>query len=115
MDKPRTSTKKHRGRIYIGAGLAVAAAITLGISQLKPAAPSVDGAGIWTDSVRRGPMVREVRGVGTLVPENIRIIPARTAGRVEQIYVRPGAVVEPGTPLVRLSNPELQLQLLQAE
>lgn len=115
MDKPRTTTKKHRGRIYVGAGIAVAAAITLGLSQLKPAAPSVDGAGIWTDSVRRGPMVREVRGVGTLVPENIRIIPARTGGRVEQIYVRPGAVVEPGTPLVRLSNPELQLQLLQAE
>lgn len=93
----------------------LAAAITLGLSQLEPAAPSVDRAGVWTDSVRRGPFVREVRGVGTLVPENIRIIPARTPGRVEQIFARPGTVVESGTPLVRLSNPELDLQLLQAE
>lgn len=115
MDKPRTTTKKRRNRIYIGGAIVLAAAITLGLMQLEAAAPTVDEAGIWTDSVRRGPMVREVRGVGTLVPENIRIIPARTAGRVEEIYARPGAVVEAGTPLVRLSNPELDLQLLQAE
>jgi HlyD family secretion protein len=115
MDKPRSSPKKKRGPLYIGGGIAVVALITLGLSQLKPAAPTVDRAGIWTDSVKRGPMVRQVRGVGTLTPENIRIIPARTAGRVEQIYARPGTFVEPGTPLVRLSNPELDLQLLQAE
>jgi HlyD family secretion protein len=115
MDKPRTNPRKKRGPLYIGGGLALAALISLGLYKLEPAAPTVDKAGIWTDSVRRGPMVREVRGVGTLVPENIRIIPARTAGRVEQILLRPGAVVEAGTELVRLSNPELDLQLLQAE
>ncbi|MEX1182190.1 MAG: HlyD family efflux transporter periplasmic adaptor subunit [Gemmatimonadota bacterium] len=115
MDKARTTTKKKRGRIYIAAGVAVAVAITLGLSQLEPAAPAVDSAGIWTDSVQRGPFVRQVRGVGTLVPENIRIIPARTSGRVEEIYARPGTAVVPGTLLVRLSNPELDLQLLQAE
>jgi HlyD family secretion protein len=115
MDKPRSSPKKKRGPLYIGGGIALAVLITLGLSQLKPAAPTVDRAAIWTDSVKRGPMVRQVRGVGTLTPENIRIIPARTAGRVEQIYARPGTFVEPGTELVRLSNPELDLQLLQAE
>ena len=85
MDKPRQSPKKKRQRLYIGGGIGVAALITLGLSMLEPAVPTVEAAAIWTDSVRRGPMVRSVRGVGTLVPENIRIIPARTPGRVEQI------------------------------
>ena len=115
MDKPRTSTKKNRQRIYIGAGVGVAALITLALYSLDPAVPTVEGAGIWTDSVRRGPMVRSVRGVGTLTPEHIRIIPAQTAGRVEQIHLRPGVTVQPGTPLVRLSNPELELQLMESE
>lgn len=115
MDKPRKSTKKNRQRIYIGAGVGVAALITLALYSLDPAVPTVEGAGIWTDSVRRGPMVRSVRGVGTLVPEHIRIIPAQTAGRVEQIHLRPGVTVEPGTPLVRLSNPDLELQLMESE
>ncbi|HEX6307655.1 MAG TPA: HlyD family efflux transporter periplasmic adaptor subunit [Longimicrobiales bacterium] len=115
MDIPRTSTKKNRRRIYIGAGVGVAALITLGLSMLEPAVPTVEGAGIWTDSVRRGPMVRSVRGVGTLTPEHIRIIPAQTAGRVEQIYARPGTIVAPGMPLVRLSNPELEIQLMESE
>jgi multidrug resistance efflux pump len=96
-------------------GIAVAAMITLALYSLDPAVPTVEGAGIWTDSVRRGPFVRSVRGVGTLTPENIRIIPAQTAGRVEQIHLRPGVMVEAGTPLVRLSNPELELQLMEAE
>jgi multidrug resistance efflux pump len=93
----------------------VAALITLALYSLDPAVPTVEGAEIWTDSVRRGPMVRSVRGVGTLTPENIRIIPAQTGGRVEQIHLRPGVAVEAGTPLVRLSNPELELQLMEAE
>lgn len=115
MDKPRTSTKKNRQRIYIGGGIAVAALITLGLSLLEPAVPTVEGAGVWTDSVRRGPMVRSVRGVGTLTPEHIRIIPAQTAGRVEQIHLRPGVTVEAGTPLIRMSNPDLELQLMESE
>jgi HlyD family secretion protein len=115
MDKPRKSTKKNRQRVYIGAGVGVAALVTLALYSLDPAVPIVEGAGIWTDSVRRGPMVRSVRGVGTLTPEHIRIIPAQTAGRVEQIHLRPGVTVEPGTPLVRLSNPELELQLMESE
>ena len=115
MDKPRTTTKKKRNAIYIASGIAVAALITVGVTLLEPAPPSVDGGGIWTDSVRRGPMVRSVRGVGTLTPEHIRIIPAQTAGRVEEIFARPGAQVEPGTPLLRLTNPDVELLLLESE
>ncbi|HEX6132692.1 MAG TPA: HlyD family efflux transporter periplasmic adaptor subunit [Longimicrobiales bacterium] len=95
--------------------MGVAALITLGLSMLEPAVPTVDRAQVWSDSVRRGPMVRSVRGVGTLTPEHIRIIPAQTAGRVEQIYARPGTAVKPGMPLVRLSNPELEIQLMESE
>jgi multidrug resistance efflux pump len=115
MDRPRTNPKKKRGPLYIGAGVVAIAGLTLGLSQLKPALPSVDRAAIWPDSVRRGPMVRSVRGPGTLTPEDIRIIPAITAGRVEQIYHRPGIRVEPGTLLLKLSNPDVELQLLESE
>lgn len=115
MDKPRTSTKKKRQPVYIGGGIALAALITLGLSQLKPAPPSVDGAAIYTDTVSRGELVRQVRGPGTLTPEHIRIIPAVTAGRVEEIYARPGTHVEPGAILLRLSNPDVELQLLESE
>lgn len=115
MDKPRTSTKKKRGPIYIAGGVVLAALITLGLSRLKPAPPSVERAAIWVDTVKRGPMIRQVRGPGTLVPEDIRLLPAITAGRVDEIFARPGTMVQPGTPLIRISNPDVQLQLLEAE
>jgi HlyD family secretion protein len=115
MDKPRTSTRKKRKPLYIGGGVVLALLITLGLSQLKPAPPSVDGAAIYTDTVRRGELVRQVRGPGTLTPEHIRIIPAVTAGRVDEIFARPGTPVEPGTLLLRLSNPDVELQLLESE
>jgi HlyD family secretion protein len=115
MDRPRTNPPKKRGPLYIAAGIVGIAGLTLGVSQLKPALPSVDRAAIWPDSVRRGSMVRSVRGPGTLTPEDIRIIPAITAGRVEQIYARPGTVVEPDTRLLTLSNPDEELLLLQSE
>jgi HlyD family secretion protein len=88
--------------------------ITLGLSRLKPAAPAVERASVWIDTVRRGPMVREVRGVGTLVPEDIRWIPATTVGRVEEIVLRPGTAVEPGTVILELSNPTLAQELEEA-
>jgi HlyD family secretion protein len=101
------------------AGLAAAAAlavalITLGLSRLTPAAPSVERATVWIDTVTRGPMVRQVRGLGTLVPEDIRWIPATTTGRVERIVVRPGTVVEDHSVLLELSNPTLQQELEEA-
>lgn len=88
--------------------------ITLGLSRLQPAAPSVDKATVWIDTVKRGPMLRQVRGLGTLVPEDIRWIPATTTGRVERIVLRPGTAVEPGTVILELSNPTLMQELEEA-
>lgn len=115
MDKPRVNKKKKRRPYYIAATVVVAVLVTVGVSQLEPAPPAVDRAIAWMDTVERGPMVRQVGGPGTLVPEEIWNIPAVTAGRVEEIYARPGTEVVPGTPLLRLSNPDVQLQLLQAQ
>ncbi len=115
MDKPRTNKPKKRGPLYIAAALVGAVVITVGLSRLKPAPPSVESATILVDTVRRGPLVKAVRGPGTLVPEDIRIIPAITAGRIEQIFARPGTEVDAGTILMRLTNPDIELQLLEAE
>src|SRR5512142_1312683 len=118
MDIPRPSAARARRirRIIYGAiGLIVIAAVTIGLSRLKPAAPTVDKSTVWPDTVKRGPMIRQVRGLGVLVPEDIRWIPAATQGRIERILVRPGATVTVDTVLMELSNPTLQQQLLEAE
>ncbi len=106
--------KRTRRVIYSVLALAVLAAVTLGVSQLKPAAPGVDRGTLWIDGVKRGPMLRQVRGLGTLVPEDIRWIPAATQGRVERIVLRPGTRVLPGSVILELSNPSLQLELEDA-
>ena len=93
MDVPRegVAAKKRKRRIIIIAGSALGLILaTIAISRLKPAVPSVDRSTVWIDTVKRGPMVRQVRGLGTLVPEEIRWIPANTEGRVEKIIVWPG-------------------------
>jgi HlyD family secretion protein len=100
---------------YGGAAAAVILLITLGLSRLKPAAPSVERATVWIDQVKRGPMLRQVRGLGTLVPEEIRWIPALTPGRVERIVTLPGTELKPETVILELSNPELELEALDAE
>jgi HlyD family secretion protein len=82
---------------------------------MKPAAPSVDASTLWPDTVKRGSMLRQVRGLGTLVPEEILFIAAQTDGRVDRIAVRPGAEVRPDTVLMQLSNPELELAANDAE
>jgi HlyD family secretion protein len=115
MDRPRSNPKKKRAPLYIAGGVVAAALITLGLSQLKPAAPRVDRGALWVDTVRRGPLVIQVRGPGTLVSEQIRYIPAVTAGRVEEVLARPGTEVDAGTVLLRLSNPDVELQLLESE
>ncbi|HVR41807.1 MAG TPA: HlyD family efflux transporter periplasmic adaptor subunit [Thermoanaerobaculia bacterium] len=108
--------KKRRQRILMwGGGVVLVALVTLGISQLKPAAPTVERATIWPDEVKRGPMLRQVRGTGSLVPEEIRWISAATDGRIESILVHPGAAVTAETLLMELTDPQEQQSLLDAE
>ena len=107
--------KKIRNSIIIGLLAIAATAATFFVSRLKPAAPTVARSTVWTGVVKRGAFVREVRGAGTLVPEDIRWIPATTTGRIEEIVLRPGAVVKPGTVILRMSNPDLRQQANDAE
>ena len=108
--------KKIRKMILYGvAGFLLLVGVTVGLARLQPAAPSVDRSTLVFDTVKRGPMLREVRGLGTLVPEDIRWIAAQTDSRVDRIVIRPGAVVKPDTLILELSNPELQRDLLDAD
>src|SRR5260221_12937669 len=98
IQRPSNARAKKIKRIAGGTvALILVAGVTFGVSRLRPAAPTVDRATIWPDEVKRGPMLREVRGLGTLVPEEIRWIPAQTDSRVDRIMLRPGAVVKPET------------------
>jgi HlyD family secretion protein len=115
MDIPRASRPKTRRYVLYGVGLLIVLVSTVAVARIEPAAPSVDRAGIWMDTVRRGTMVRQVRGPGTLVPEQIRYISAVTAGRVERVLVQPGTEVGPETELLLLSNPDVQLQAMEAQ
>ncbi|HZI99332.1 MAG TPA: HlyD family efflux transporter periplasmic adaptor subunit [Gemmatimonadaceae bacterium] len=115
MDVPREPRTKRGRYVVIGAGGGLLIAVAALAMSLKPAVPSVDGSTLVMDSVRRGDMVREVRGPGTLVPEQIRWISAVTSARVERIVAQPGQVVEPNTVLLEMSNPDVQIQALQAE
>ena len=116
MDIPRAPAKRGRKRLLYGI-LAVAAIVlaTLGLHGLKPAAPRVDRSAVYIDSVARGPLVIEVRGPGTLVPERIRYISAVTAGRVERRLAEAGEEVKAETVLLVLSNPDVQLEALESE
>jgi HlyD family secretion protein len=107
---------RNRGRLIRG-GIAAAAllVIFLAVASLKPSVPSVARQPLWVDSVRRGEMVREVRGPGTLVPEHMRFVTAVSAGRVDRVLAQPGQMVQPQTVLLDLSNPDVQIQWLQAE
>jgi HlyD family secretion protein len=107
-------TKKRRQTLYASIATIVVVVVTVGVARLEPAAPRVDRDTIYLDTVQRGPMVRQVRGTGTLVPERIRWIPATTDGTVERIVIRPGAVVAPDTVILELSNPELEQSTLEA-
>lgn len=127
MDIARPDLKKRKTRrqiIFSAVGLVILAGITLFVMRLKPAAPTVDRNTVWTDTVKRGNMVRQVRGLGTLVPreDRIRSIPAETDGTVVRILKLPGAMVHPDTVILQLTNPQLSqeaqdavLQLHEAE
>src|SRR5437870_4045833 len=118
MDVPRpgVAAKKRKRRIMIIAASALGLILaTIAISRLKPAVPSIDRSTVWIDTVKRGPMVRQVRGLGTLVPEDIRWIAANTEGRVEKINIWPGTKVEPGDVILELSSPELEQSAHEAE
>lgn len=114
MDVPRQKPRSRKRWLLAGGGLAALALVTVGLSTLEPAAPSVARSTLWTDTVRRGEMVRQVRGPGTLVAEDIRWVAALTPGRVERKLVQPGTEVQAGTILVELSNPDVERQLLEA-
>src|SRR5213594_1086592 len=99
--RPDQSRKRRRRRLLlILGGLAVISMITLGLSRLKPAAPAVEKGSVLMDLVKRGEMLRQVRGNGTLVPEQIQLVQAETDGRVERILVKPGAQVTADTVLM---------------
>jgi HlyD family secretion protein len=118
MDIQRPSNaraKKIRRIVYVALAIISVAGVTYGVSRLRPAAPTVDKATTWTDEVKRGPLLIEVHGTGTLVPEDIRWIPAQTDSRVDRILILPGAIVQPGSIILELSNPELQRDVLDAE
>ncbi len=115
MDIPRQRVRSQRPLYLAIGGVAAAIAVTWGLSRLKAAAPSVERSAVWIDTVKRGEMLRQVKGPGTLVPEHIRWITADTAGRVERIHIKPGARVEAGTILMELANPDVMLQALEAE
>jgi len=105
-----------RRRLVLGGvGALVVVLVSVGLSRLEPAAPEVEKATLYIDSVTRGPFVREVRGNGSLVPEDIRWIPALSDGRVERVLVLPGAEVEPDTVLLEMTNPELESRAREAE
>ena len=87
----------------------------MGLSKIKPAAPSVERSGVWVDTVKRSSMVRQVRGLGALTPEEIRWIPTITEGRVEKVLVRPGTEVKADTVIAILSNATVEQQALDAE
>src|SRR4029079_10782986 len=119
MDIKRTGKSKLKKRvrsgILIAVGLIAVGGITFGLTRLKPAAPTLDRSTAVIDTVKRGQMLREVRGIGTLVPQDIRWVPAPSEGRVEKIPVQAGVTVGFDTIIVELSNPKVEQEAMDAE
>jgi len=107
--------KTRRMIITVVGVLLMLGGVTYGLTRLRPAAPTVDDATVWKDTVRRGPMILDVRGLGTLVPEDIRWIPAQSQARVDRIVLRSGDTVKPTSVVLELSDPQLQRDALDAE
>src|ERR1700722_7546334 len=116
IQRPSQAKAKLRKRLILGGcGAVVLIGITVLMARLKPAVPTVDKSLVWTDTVKRGPMIRQVHGPGTLVPVDIRWIAARTQGRVEKIVLLPGATVEPDSIILVLSNPDVTQAALDTQ
>src|SRR5688572_28875297 len=119
MDIKRPAKSKIKKRIrtglFIGVGLLAIGAVTFGLAKLKPASPTLERSTAVIDTVKRGQMLREVRGIGTLVPQLTRWVPAPADGRVEKILVQPGVEVGANTVIFELSNPQLQQEAIDAE
>lgn len=119
MDVPRAKSvarnKKIKRAIYVVVALVAIGGASVALSKLRPAAPTIEGGTVWPGEVKRGEMIRNVRGIGTLVPEDIRQIPAVTNGRIEKRLVKPGAIVKADTIIIEMSNPELERDALDAQ
>ncbi|WP_309673317.1 HlyD family efflux transporter periplasmic adaptor subunit [Gemmatimonas sp.] len=115
MDIVRTPTKSYKRQIIIGAAITGVVLVTVALTRLDPAVPTVQSAAVVIDTVKQGDVVREVRGPGTLVPEHIRWITAQASARVERVNTESGSAVQAGDLLLELSNPDLQIQTMQAE
>src|SRR5262245_41197285 len=119
MDIPRSEKVKRNKRIrrilYLILAFAAVGGATVALSKLQPAPPSVESGTVVSGEVRRGEMVRNVRGVGALVPEEIRWIQAIVNGRAEKRHVKPGDAVREDTVLIEMSNPELERDALDAQ
>ena len=117
--RPEFKHQKRRRQIIWGGRrtIVLVVALTVGVARLKPAAPTVERATIWTDTVKRGSMLRQVRGLGSLIPshEDVRQIPAETEATVIRIVKLPGSQVEADTVLVEMSNPQLEQEALDAQ
>src|SRR5713101_336238 len=119
MDIARPEFKRQKRRrqiIWLAIGIVSLAAVTIGVSRLKPAAPEVERSTVWTDTVKRGPMLRQVRGLGSLMPsqEFTRQIPAETEATVVRIRMLPGSQVKADTILIEMSNPQVEQAALDA-
>src|SRR5882724_1975172 len=115
--RPEFKAQKRRRQMIVGAVAVVTlAAVSAGVSRLKPAAPTVERGTVWTDTVKRGPMLRQVRGLGTLVPtqEAVRQIPAETEATVVRIHMLPGSQVKADTILLQMTNPQVEQAALDA-
>jgi HlyD family secretion protein len=115
VDVARPPRKKTGRNVAIGVGALALIVVTVALAKLKPAAPTIDGATILTDSVRRGDLTRDVRGPGTLVPEQIRWITAQYGARVERLVAQSGQTVAKNDLLIVMSSPDLQILTMQAE
>ncbi len=112
--RPDLARKRRRKQVLLGtATLLAVVAVTVVLARLEPAAPTV--ASPWMDVVKRGQMLRQVRGNGTLVPEQIQYVQADTGGQVERIFIQPGAAVNADTVVLELSNPELKQSAFDAD